>query len=46
MTEEWYEEHYGEWLAQMAEDLGDEIDYELTDEELETLAKLRGEEMQ
>jgi sulfur relay (sulfurtransferase) DsrC/TusE family protein len=40
-TEEYYEQHYGEWLAEMAEDLGGEIEWELTEEELETLMLLR-----
>jgi len=39
-TEEWYEKNYGDRLAEMAEDLGGELEWELTEEEIETLMKL------
>jgi hypothetical protein len=40
-SEEYYEKYYGEWLAQMAEDLGFEVE-PLSDDEIEALMKVRG----
>ncbi len=37
-SEQWIEENYGEWLAQMAEDLGAEIEV-IEDEELIKMAQ-------
>jgi len=42
-SEEWYEKNYGEWLALMSEDLGDEME-PLTEEELEALFHARKDE--